>query len=29
MTDTKYSYHKTDGAPLKLWDSQGAIAENQ
>jgi tRNA-splicing ligase RtcB len=25
MTKAKYSYHKTDGAPLKLWDSHGAF----
>lgn len=23
MTKQKYSYHQTDGAPLKLWDSHG------
>ena len=27
MTDQQYSFHKTDGAPLKLWDSHGAFED--
>lgn len=27
MTKQKYSYHKTNGVPLKLWDSHGAFEE--
>jgi len=27
MTEQKYSYHKTDNVPLKLWDSHGAFEE--
>lgn len=27
MTDRKFSYHQTDGAPLKLWDSHEAFEE--